>query len=56
MLKRSLSDAKDQLATTSMQNTNLMVLLHVQMKPTNAMDIVSKAKPSVKLNAMGTLF
>ena len=59
ILKRSLSDAKDQLATTSMQITNLMVLLHAQMKPimaTNAMDIVSEAKPSVRLNAMGTVF
>ena len=56
ILKRSLSDAKDQLATTSMQIANLMVLLHAQMKPVNAMDIVSEAKPSVTLNAMGALF
>ena len=56
ILKRSLSDAKDQLATTSKQISNLMVLLHAQMKPLNAVEVVSEAKPSVRLNAMGTVF
>lgn len=58
-LERSLSDTKCQLAVTSTQITNLMVLLHTQIKPImgiNVSEVVSDAKPIVKLNAMAAVF
>ena len=58
-LEHSLNDTKHQFAIASTQINNLMVLLHSQMKPimhTGAADIVLEAKPSVRLNAMATVF
>ena len=57
--KRELGNAKDQLDATSHQMANLMILFHAQLqssKNSSAIDIVSGAKPSVKLNAMEAMF
>ena len=58
-LEHSLNDTKYQLAATSSQITNLMILLHTQMKSTmgiNLSEVIYDVKPSVKLNAMATVF
>ena len=58
-LEHSLNDTKCQLSATSTQFTNLMVLLHTQMKSImgiNVSEVISDVKPSVKLNAMATVF